>query len=126
MNARGNSLLVEEKERNKVNKALPKLEKELQDLIQGRFFQTGFNNYVHLLDGSCWKRCHPLHTEWQRLISGVQSIMMEKSALVGKVGGVRLPPFTLFSITYKVAVYASTERADTLHVFHLYLICTLW
>jgi hypothetical protein len=39
MNARGNSLLVEEKERNKVNKALPKLEKELQDLIQGRLFQ---------------------------------------------------------------------------------------
>jgi hypothetical protein len=93
MNARGNSLLVEEKERNKVNKALPKLEKELQDLIQGRFFQTGFNNYVHLLDGSCWKRCHPLHTEWQRLISGVQSIMMEKSALVGKAGGCPPTPF---------------------------------
>lgn len=34
MNARGNSLLIEEKERNKVNKALPKLEKELHDLIQ--------------------------------------------------------------------------------------------
>jgi hypothetical protein len=63
MNARGNSLLVEEKERNKVNKALPKLEKELQDLIQGRFFQIGFNDFVHLLDGSCWKRCRPLHTQ---------------------------------------------------------------
>ena len=35
MNARGNSLLIEEKERNRVNKLLPKLEKELQDLIQG-------------------------------------------------------------------------------------------
>jgi hypothetical protein len=35
MNARGNCLLVEEKERNKVNKLLPKLEKELQDLIEG-------------------------------------------------------------------------------------------
>ncbi len=70
----------------------------------------------------------PLHTEWQWLISGVQSIMMEKSALVGKVGGCTLPPFTLFSITYKVAVYryAPAERTDTLHVFHLYLICTLW
>jgi len=34
MNARGNSLLQEEKERNKVNKALPRLEEELQDLIE--------------------------------------------------------------------------------------------
>jgi hypothetical protein len=35
MNARGNSLLIEEKERNKVNKTLPKLETELHQLIQG-------------------------------------------------------------------------------------------
>ena len=34
MNARGNTLLQEEKERNKVNKTLPRLEKELQKLIQ--------------------------------------------------------------------------------------------
>ena len=33
MNARGNSLLMEEKERNKVNKALPRIEEELQELI---------------------------------------------------------------------------------------------
>ena len=30
MNARGNSLLIEEKERNRVNKLLPKLEKALE------------------------------------------------------------------------------------------------
>lgn len=40
MNARGNSLLQEEKERNKVNKALPRVEGELQELI------------------SCWERQH--------------------------------------------------------------------
>jgi len=34
MNARGNSLLQEEKERNKVNKALPRIEEELQELIE--------------------------------------------------------------------------------------------
>lgn len=33
MNTRGNQLLMEEKERNKVNKMLPKLEYELKDLI---------------------------------------------------------------------------------------------
>ena len=34
MNARGNSLLQEEKERNKVNKALPRIEEELHELIE--------------------------------------------------------------------------------------------
>merc|ERR1719233_357922 len=34
MNARGNSLLQEEKERNKVNKALPRIEQELHELIE--------------------------------------------------------------------------------------------
>ncbi len=49
--------------------------------------------------------------------------MMEKSALAGHgVGGARPrpPSFTLFTITYKVAVYAPTERADILPLFHLY------
>jgi hypothetical protein len=36
------------------------------------------------------------------------------------MGGVRPPPVTLFTITYKVAVYAPAERADTLLLFHLY------
>jgi hypothetical protein len=30
------------------------------------------------------------------------------------------------TITYKVAVYAPAERADTLPLFHLYLLCILW
>ena len=47
MNARGNSLLREEKERNKVNKALPRIEEELQELIDewedehGQQFKVG-------------------------------------------------------------------------------------
>merc|ERR1719219_1031538 len=52
MNARGNNLLMEEKERNKVNKALPRLEEELHDLIaaweakQGREFLVGGTNFT--------------------------------------------------------------------------------
>ena len=41
MNARGNSLLVEEKERNKVNKALPRIEQELQELINNWELENG-------------------------------------------------------------------------------------
>jgi hypothetical protein len=66
------------------------------------------------------KSIHRIHTEWQWTISGVHSIMMEKSALTRKVGVARLPTFTLFTITYKVAVYTTDERADTLPLFHLY------
>ncbi len=41
------------------------------------------------------------------------------------------PPSQPNTITYKVAVYAPAERADTLYVytlplFHLYPTCTLW
>ncbi len=51
--------------------------------------------------------------------------MMEKLAQAGQGGGARQPPFTIFTITYKVAVYAPAERADTLLLFHLYpyLLC---
>jgi hypothetical protein len=37
-----------------------------------------------------------------------------------RVGGARPSPFTLFTITYKVAVYAPAERADILPLFLLY------
>jgi hypothetical protein len=36
------------------------------------------------------------------------------------MGGARPPPFTIFTMTYKVAVYAPAARADTLTLFHLY------
>ncbi len=52
-------------------------------------------------------------------------IMMEKSALAGEGGGARPTPFTLFTITYKVAVYAPAESAFSLPLFHLCPICTL-
>ena len=46
-------------------------------------------------------------------LSGVHPIMMEKSALAGEGGGCKPTPFTIFTIKYKVAVYAPAERADT-------------
>ncbi len=59
--------------------------------------------------------------------------MMEKLAQSGEGGDARPPPFPTFTITYKVAGYALAELADlrsygadTLTLFHLYPICTLW
>jgi hypothetical protein len=48
--------------------------------------------------------------------------MMEKLAQAGEgEGGVHAhPPLTTFTITYKVAVYAPAQWADTLTLFHLY------
>ncbi len=51
----------------------------------------------------------------------VHPIMMEKSALAGEGGGCTPTPFQPITITFKVAVYSPTERADTLPVCHLYL-----
>ncbi len=48
--------------------------------------------------------------------------MMEKLSQAGE-GGSALhaqTPFTKSTITYKVAVYSSAERVDTLHLFLLY------
>ncbi len=60
----------------------------------------------------------PVHTKWKRPLSGVHSIMMEKFS---HAGCARVPPFALFTITYKVAVYTPAERADTLNLSLLYL-----
>ncbi len=46
--------------------------------------------------------------------------------LVRAGGGCTPTPFHPFTMTYKVAVYAPAERVDTLSLFHLYPICTLW
>ncbi len=62
-------------------------------------------------------------------ISGVPSIMMEKSALAGEGGGCTPgpPSFTLFTVMYKVVVYAPAKRADTLpppyFISTLYVFC---
>ncbi len=45
--------------------------------------------------------------------------MMEKLAQACGGGGASPPPFTIVTITYKVAVYAPAEWADTLILFHL-------
>jgi hypothetical protein len=60
------------------------------------------------------------YTEWQWPLSGVHSIMMVKSAQPGKGGGCTPTPFTLYTITIKVVVYAPAERAETLPLFLLY------
>jgi hypothetical protein len=63
---------------------------------------------------------HRVQTEWQRPHSSVRFIMMEKLAQPGEGRVARPAPFTIFTITYKVAGYTPIERADTLHLFHLY------
>jgi hypothetical protein len=54
--------------------------------------------------------------------------MMEKCALAGEGGGCTPTPFHSITITYKVAVYSPAERADTLHVFHIYpyMLCGIY
>ncbi len=60
-------------------------------------------------------------TEWQRPLSGVHSIMMEKLAQAGEgMGSARPPPFTTSTITYKIVVYAPAKREDTLPLVLLY------
>jgi hypothetical protein len=68
---------------------------------------------------------HRVHTEWQRPLSCLRSIMMEKLAQTDEGGGARPTPFTIVTITNKVAVSAPAERADTLPLFHLfpYVLC---
>jgi hypothetical protein len=45
-----------------------------------------------------------VHTVWQRPLYGVYTIMMGKLAKDGDGGDARPPPFTLFTIMFKVAV----------------------
>ncbi len=60
-----------------------------------------------------------VHTEWQRPLFGVHSIM-EKLAQVSVGGGARPPPFT-FTITYTMLQCTLQLRwADTLTLFRLY------
>jgi hypothetical protein len=71
-----------------------------------------------------------LTTEWQRLPSGVHSIMMEKFAQAGEGGGCTPTPVTLPSRTKLQCTVPPVERADTLTVHYLNIsslsLCTLW
>ncbi len=68
------------------------------------------------------KYTHRVHTEWQFPISGVNSIMMKKSALAGEGGGCTPTPFhSSYHHVQSCSVrYAPAERSDTLTLFHLY------
>ncbi len=78
-----------------------------------------------------YRRHHrvPLHTEKQRPLSGVYSIMMEKLARLVRVTayGVHAHPLILYlpSRTKLHAVYAPAERAETLPLLNLplYVLC---
>jgi hypothetical protein len=63
-------------------------------------------------------KTHRVHAEWQWPLSGVYSIMMEKSAQLVRIGGCTPIPFTISRT--KVSVSAPAEKADTLPVFLLY------
>jgi len=69
--ARGYSMLKEEKERNKVNKALPRLEEELHELItqweqqHGKQFQVGGVSFIEFIEQQ--KQEHNLQLEQERL-----------------------------------------------------------
>jgi hypothetical protein len=70
-------------------------------------FELYFLGFIFLLQNLIrsihWRPQSRVYTEWQ----------LEKSALAGEVGGARPPPFTLSTITYKVAVHPPAERAGT-------------
>ncbi len=58
------------------------------------------------------------YTEWQQPLSGLHSIMMEKSAQADEVGGARAHPLLLYLPSRtKFVVYALAERGRyTLHI----------
>jgi hypothetical protein len=65
-----------------------------------------------------------------RFLAYIPSLWKNQPWLV-RVGSARPPPFTLFTFTYKVAVYTPAERADILPLFHLYpyvysVMATFW
>ncbi len=70
---------------------------------------------------------HRVHTEWQRLVSGVHSIMMESSALAGEGGGARhKPPFTLLLLQTKLQCTFQLRRQIHSPYFISTLICTYY
>jgi hypothetical protein len=71
---------------------------------------------------------HRVHTEWQWPLSCVHYIMVVKSAQPGEGGGVHAHPLSLYlSSRAKLwCMYAPAKKADTLPLFLLYPICTLW
>jgi hypothetical protein len=69
---------------------------------------------------------HSAHTEWQCPISGAHSIMMDKSAHADECGWCKPTHFSLYLLSCTKSVYAPAVRKETLPLFHLYPVCTLW
>ncbi len=64
------------------------------------------------------------YTEWQRPLSGVHSIRIEKLARLVRVGA-RPPPVTISTITYKVVVYVLLKEQIHSPISTSSPICTL-
>jgi hypothetical protein len=83
-----------------------------------------------LLDFGTWTvfSAHRVHTEWQRPLSGVHSIMMEKLSQPGEGGGCTSTSFHYINHHVQSCSVCSSwdSRYCTLPMFHLYAICTLW
>ncbi len=66
------------------------------------------------------------YTEWQRPLSGVHAILMEKSAQTGEGGGCTPTPFYHIYYHYKIVIYTLQLRGQ-IHApfFSSTPICTL-
>ncbi len=69
---------------------------------------------------------HIVHTEWQRPLSGVHPIMMEKLARAGEAGGCTATSFhCIYHHVQSCSIRFSGEGRCTLPISYLPL-CTLW
>ncbi len=71
----------------------------------------GKGERLHEMEGE--KEVNTEYTEWQRTLSDVHSIMMEKLTQPGEGGGCTPTPFHYFYRHVQVVVYSPAERADT-------------
>ncbi len=87
------------------------------------------NEYVHIqfLLSEKLKHLNPqsTNTEWRLPISGVDPIMMKNQPWLVRVGAATCTPTPFITMSYKVAVYAPAEWADTLPLFHFYILYVL-
>ncbi len=73
--------------------------------------------YSHIYYYNCAQ--HRVHTDWQRPLSGVHSIMMVKSAKPGEVGGVHALPPSLY-LPSRAKLWCKLRGAEILPLFLLY------
>jgi hypothetical protein len=100
--------------------------------VQGTVFQEKQN--AKIVPQHSLRSNHRAHTKWQWLISGVHSIMMEKSALGAEGGGcmhthplsLYLPSRKKLQRTFQLRGQIHSFIYTQIHLFHLYPRCNLW